>query len=50
MGRVGKVEDIAKPVVFLCTDDAAFITGQNIFITGGQTEYIPMPRSDFARK
>jgi len=50
MGRVGKVEDIAGPVVFLCSDEAAYITGQNIYACGGQTDYVPMPSSDFARK
>lgn len=50
LGRVGKVEDIAKPVVFLCSDDASYITGQNIFVCGGEVDYVPMPRADFARK
>lgn len=50
MGRVGQVEDIAKPVVFLCSDDSSYITGQNIFVCGGEVDYVPMPRSDFARK
>ena len=50
LGRVGQVEEVAKPVVFLCTEDASYITGQNIYISGGETDYIPMPRSDFARK
>jgi NAD(P)-dependent dehydrogenase (short-subunit alcohol dehydrogenase family) len=49
MGRVGKVKDIAGPVVFLCSEEASYITGQNIYISGGQTDYVPMPRSDFAR-
>lgn len=49
LGRVGKVEDIAKPVAFLCSDDASYITGQNIFVCGGEVDYVPMPRSDFAR-
>lgn len=50
LGRVGSVEDIAKPVVFLCSDDSSYITGQNIFVCGGEIDYVPMPRSDFARK
>jgi len=50
LGRVGKVEDISKPVVFLCSEDASYITGQNIFVCGGEVDYVPMPRSDFARK
>ncbi|MBU4293687.1 MAG: glucose 1-dehydrogenase [Actinobacteria bacterium] len=50
MGRVGLVEEVAKPVAFLCSDDSNYMTGQNIYISGGETDYIPMPRSDFARK
>jgi len=33
--RLGQPEDIAKVVVFLCSDLAAFITGQNIVVDGG---------------
>ena len=50
IGRVGKVEEIARPVVFLCSDDSSFMTGQNIYIAGGETDYVPMPRSEFVRK
>ena len=35
--RVGKVEDIANMVLFLCSDKAGFITGENICIDGGMT-------------
>jgi len=49
LGRVGTVEDIARPVIFLASDDAAFITGQTFWADGGETSYVPMPRSDFAR-
>ena len=35
--RLGEPEDIAKVVVFLCSDLASFITGQNIVIDGGMT-------------
>jgi len=37
MGRVGEPEDIADVVVFLCSDLARFITGQNIVVDGGLT-------------
>jgi NAD(P)-dependent dehydrogenase (short-subunit alcohol dehydrogenase family) len=37
VGRVGKPEDIAKAALYLCSDDAGFITGQNIVIDGGMT-------------
>ena len=37
-GRVGKTEDIAEMVLFLCSDKAGFITGENICIDGGMTK------------
>jgi acetoacetyl-CoA reductase len=36
VGRLGKPEEIAKLVGYLASDDAAFITGANIAINGGQ--------------
>ncbi len=36
-GRVGNPMDIAHMVLFLCTDKAGFITGENICIDGGMT-------------
>lgn len=36
-GRVGMPEDIAHMVLFLCSDKAGFITGENICIDGGMT-------------
>ncbi|WP_407399013.1 SDR family oxidoreductase [Anaerovibrio sp.] len=36
-GRVGKPLDIANAVMFLCSDMAGFITGENICIDGGMT-------------
>ena len=37
VGRVGKPEDIAEMVLFLCSEKAGFITGENICIDGGMT-------------
>ena len=35
LGRRGLPEDIAKAVVFLASDDAAWITGEHISVSGG---------------
>ena len=37
-GRVGNPSDIANAVMFLCSDKAGFITGENICIDGGMTK------------
>jgi len=36
-GRVGRPEDIAEMVLYLCSEKAGFITGQNLIIDGGMT-------------
>ena len=33
--RLGQMDDIAKTVLFLCSDDASFITGETIKVSGG---------------
>lgn len=38
VGRVGNPLDIANMVLFLCSDKAGFITGENICIDGGMTK------------
>ena len=35
LGRLGQPDEIARAVVFLASDDASFVTGQNIAINGG---------------
>ena len=37
-GRVGNPLDIANMVLYLCSDKAGFITGENICIDGGMTK------------
>ncbi len=36
-GRVGNPRDVARLVLFLCSEEAGFITGENICIDGGMT-------------
>ena len=38
VGRVGNPTDIANTVLFLCSDKAGFITGENICVDGGMTK------------
>jgi 3-oxoacyl-[acyl-carrier protein] reductase len=35
LGRVGKPEEIAAPILFLCTEHAGFITGEVFNVNGG---------------
>jgi 3-oxoacyl-[acyl-carrier protein] reductase len=35
LGRAGQPEDIAPPVAFLASEDARWITGETIFVSGG---------------
>ena len=39
LGRVGKPEDVARVVLFLCSEDADYMTGQAINVTGGIINY-----------
>ncbi|NOV26314.1 acetoacetyl-CoA reductase [Cupriavidus necator] len=36
VGRVGKPEEVAALIAYLCSEDAAYVTGSNIAINGGQ--------------
>lgn len=36
VGRLGQPEEVARAVVFLAADEAAFITGETISVNGGQ--------------
>jgi acetoacetyl-CoA reductase len=39
VGRLGRAEEIARGVAFLCAEDAGFITGSTLSINGGQHMY-----------
>jgi NAD(P)-dependent dehydrogenase (short-subunit alcohol dehydrogenase family) len=37
--RLGEPEDVAGTIFFLCSEDAAYVTGTEIFVNGGQHIY-----------
>lgn len=39
IGRLGQAEEIARGVVFLCSEEAGFVTGSTLSINGGQHMY-----------
>ena len=39
VGRLGKPEEVAGLIIYLCSEEAAFVTGANISINGGQHMY-----------
>lgn len=50
LGRIGRVEDIAETVLFLASDRAGYISGQEILVDGGyaQTLMSHLPRPGYA--
>jgi NAD(P)-dependent dehydrogenase (short-subunit alcohol dehydrogenase family) len=49
LGRLASAEDVARAVLFLASDDAGYVTGQNLLVDGGVTHSIisqlPRPAS-----
>jgi NAD(P)-dependent dehydrogenase (short-subunit alcohol dehydrogenase family) len=43
LGRLGEPEEIAEVVAFLCRPDVTYLTGQTIFVDGGQTAMAFLP-------
>jgi len=39
VGRLGQAEEIARGVLFLCAEDAGFVTGSTMSLNGGQHMY-----------
>jgi 3-oxoacyl-[acyl-carrier protein] reductase len=35
LGRLGEADEVAAAVAFLCSDDAAYITGETLHVNGG---------------
>lgn len=45
LGRIGSAEDAANAALFLASDEARFVTGTNLVVDGGTTEWIRNPMS-----
>jgi len=43
IGRLGKPEEIAGLIIYLCSDEAAFVTGAILPVDGGVTARMPVP-------
>jgi NAD(P)-dependent dehydrogenase (short-subunit alcohol dehydrogenase family) len=37
LGRLETPDDVAAAIAFLCSDDAAYVTGEALNVSGGQT-------------
>jgi 3-oxoacyl-[acyl-carrier protein] reductase len=44
LGRMGTVDDVAGVVAFLCSADAAYVTGHDLIVDGGSL--LPSHQSD----
>jgi NAD(P)-dependent dehydrogenase (short-subunit alcohol dehydrogenase family) len=34
--RMGTPEDVARSIYYLCSEDSAYVTGSELWVTGGQ--------------
>lgn len=46
LGRPGRPEDIVGPVLFVASDDAAYMTGSNVIVDGGTSASTGQPHRD----
>lgn len=50
IGRMGTVDELVATILFLSSDDAAYINGETIVMDGGMTGYTPEGLLDFMSK
>jgi len=43
MGRFAEPEEIARPILFMCSDDASFMTGEFMVVDGAYSVGLPVP-------
>ena len=36
LNRMGTPEDVARTIYYLCSEDAGYVTGSELLVTGGQ--------------
>ena len=48
LNRIAEPAELAKPIVFLASDDASYITGVNVPVDGGRTAELVVGAADFS--